>query len=45
MDRVLKLHLLPLGLCLLFLTDVAKNLEVYTFIADERDSIRGLLFN
>jgi hypothetical protein len=34
----LKLHPLPSGLCFLFLTTVAKNL-------DERDCIKGLLSN
>jgi hypothetical protein len=41
----LKLHLLSSGLCLLFLTTVAKNLEVYTFKEDESDHISGLLSN
>jgi hypothetical protein len=39
----LKLHLLPSGLCLLFLMIDAKNLDVCTFKEDERACIRGLL--
>jgi hypothetical protein len=41
----LKLHFPPVGLSLLFLTAVAKNLETNTFKEDESVSIRGLLSN
>jgi hypothetical protein len=41
----LKLHLLPSGLCLLFVMTDAKNLYVCTFKGDERACIRRLLSN
>jgi len=39
----MKLHLLPSGLCLLFLMIDAKNLDSCTFKEDARAYIRGLL--
>ena len=49
MDRThafpFKHHLRLTGLCQLFLTAVAKNLELNTFTEDERVCIRGLLSN
>jgi hypothetical protein len=48
MDRAntfsMKIHLPPFGLCLLFLTAVAKNLELNTFKEDERVCISGFIY-